>query len=86
MHRTPKKRDSLRGRRKRRGVSLVEFVIVLPVLLALTLGAVDFGRFAIMHISITNAARGGGGRRQRELVYTGHFSCLGAEGARRDRR
>jgi Flp pilus assembly protein TadG len=41
------------------GQSLVEFALVLPVLLLLILGAVDFGRLFSTKISLTNAAREG---------------------------
>lgn len=58
MHRHPKG-GLPRGLHQRRGVSLLEFVIIMPILLALTLGAVDFGRFAITSIAVTNAARAG---------------------------
>jgi Flp pilus assembly protein TadG len=47
-----------RGRR-RNGASAVEFGIVLPVLMLLALGCVDFGRFAYHHIAVQNAARAG---------------------------
>lgn len=60
MDRTPQTSGlSRRGQRRRRGVSLLEFVLMMPILLALTLGAVDFGRFAITYITVTNAARSG---------------------------
>jgi Flp pilus assembly protein TadG len=48
-HRSP------RGRQ--RGQSLVEFALVLPALLVLVLGAVDYGRLYFDYISVTNAAR-----------------------------
>lgn len=43
----------------RRGQSLVEFALVLPLLLLLLLGAIDLGRAFNSSISITNAAREG---------------------------
>jgi hypothetical protein len=43
----------------RSGLAAVEFVVVLPVLLTIVLGCVDFGRFAYTHVAITNAARAG---------------------------
>jgi hypothetical protein len=42
-----------------RAQSLVEFAIVLPVLLLLVLGAMDFGRLFKTKIFVTNAAREG---------------------------
>lgn len=48
-----------RASRKRRGVALVEFAIVLALMLTIVLGCVDFGRFAYTYIAVTNAAREG---------------------------
>lgn len=45
--------------RDRRAVATVEFAIVVPVLVTIVLGCVDFGRFCYAHISVTNAAREG---------------------------
>jgi Flp pilus assembly protein TadG len=42
-----------------RGQSLVEFVLVLPLLLVLILGAMDIGRMITTKIVLTNAAREG---------------------------
>lgn len=44
-----------------RGVAAVEFAIILPLLMLIILGAIDFGRFAHAHIAVTNAARAGAG-------------------------
>ncbi|HKB06509.1 MAG TPA: TadE family protein [Gemmataceae bacterium] len=44
---------------RREGASAVELAIVLPVLVLLAFGSVDFGRFAYHHIAVTNAARAG---------------------------
>jgi Flp pilus assembly protein TadG len=56
-------RDRLRRRRSRRdrsrGQTLVEFALILPVFLMLTLGVVDGARVFNAYISITNAAREG---------------------------
>jgi Flp pilus assembly protein TadG len=51
----------LRGSRRagRRGASAVEFAVVLPVLVTIVLGCVDFGRFAYNYIAVNNAARAG---------------------------
>jgi Flp pilus assembly protein TadG len=46
-------------RRSRPAVTAVEFAMVLPVLLLMVLGGVDFGRFAYTYIAVTNAARAG---------------------------
>lgn len=45
--------------RPERGAALVEFTLVLPLLLALVFGIVDFGRAFQSWITITNAAREG---------------------------
>jgi Flp pilus assembly protein TadG len=39
----------------------VEFILLLPVLVLLALGCLDFGRFAYSYIAVTNAARNGAG-------------------------
>ncbi len=43
----------------RRAATALEFAVILPVLLTLVLGCVDFGRFAHTYIVVTNAARAG---------------------------
>ena len=47
-----------RGRR-RDGASAVELAVTLPLLLLVTFGCVDFGRFAYHHLALQNAARAG---------------------------
>jgi Flp pilus assembly protein TadG len=42
-----------------RGQSLVEFVLLLPILLLLVFGALDVGRLFSIKIQLTNAAREG---------------------------
>jgi Flp pilus assembly protein TadG len=44
---------------RRRAATALEFAVILPVLLTLVLGCVDFGRFAHSYIVVTNAARTG---------------------------
>jgi TadE-like protein len=46
-------------RRSQSGASLVELAVVLPFLLLLVLGAVDFGRAYYLSIEVANAARAG---------------------------
>ena len=48
-------------RSRRRGAAAVEFAFVLPLLVLIVLGCIDFGRFAYSYIAITNAARAGAG-------------------------
>ena len=50
-----------RSRNSRRGAAAVEFAIILPILIPIVLGCVDFGRFAHSYITVTNAARAGAG-------------------------
>ena len=51
--------DHRRSDRRSRGQAFVELALVLPVLLLLTLGAIDLGRLFFAEISVTNAAREG---------------------------
>lgn len=48
-----------RRRRLRQGSAILEFSLMLPILLTLTLLSVDFGRFVHYYIAVTNAARAG---------------------------
>jgi len=43
----------------RRAVAAAEFALVLPLLVILIGGCVDFGRFSHVNITVTNAARAG---------------------------
>ncbi len=63
----------LRTRPRRRGVSAVEFALVLPVLLTLVGGAVDFGRCFYTYIAVTNAARVGAEYASTNPVTTASF-------------
>ena len=49
------------GRRSRRGAAAAEMAVVLPTLLVIALGCVDFARFAYAYITITNAGRAAAG-------------------------
>lgn len=48
---------SLRPQRARRGQSLVEFALILPILLLVTLGVIDAARVFTANISLTNGVR-----------------------------
>ena len=52
-------RRRLLGMRARRGESLVEFALVLPILLILLLGILYFGRAVAAYNSVSNGARSG---------------------------
>jgi Flp pilus assembly protein TadG len=49
----------LRDKRGERGAAAVEFALVLPVLILLILGLLEFGRLYNVQISLANAAREG---------------------------
>lgn len=49
----------VQGLRGQRGQSVVELALVLPVLLLLLLGMVDFGRLGAAYLSLQHAAREG---------------------------
>lgn len=54
------RRMSSRHKRFRRGgAAAVEMAFVLPFMVLLALGCVDFGRFAYTYIAVQNAARAG---------------------------
>lgn len=45
--------------RRRRGATVVEFALVVPVLLAFVFGLIEFGRMVMVQQSLTNSAREG---------------------------
>lgn len=54
----PKARPGLRRLiRGTRGQSLAEFALLLPILMIMVLGAIDFGRAYFAYVSVTNASR-----------------------------
>lgn len=55
--RLPRTITRLRGRKRSRGQSLVEFALVLPLLLALTLIALDFGRVYLGWVNLQSMTR-----------------------------
>ncbi len=48
-----------RARGKRAGTATVELAVLLPLLLLIALGTVDFGRVFYMSVEVANAARAG---------------------------
>ena len=46
---------------RREGAASLEFAMVLPLLLLMMFGAIDFGRFAHSFIAVTNSSRAGAG-------------------------
>jgi Flp pilus assembly protein TadG len=57
MTRSP--RHLSQGRRAERGTALIEFALVLPLLLVMTVAAVDFGRAFFVKNVVAQAAREG---------------------------
>ena len=57
--------------RDERGSAAMEFGLLLPLLMLIVLGAIDFGRFAFSSITVTNAARTGAAY----CVYKSASSC-----------
>lgn len=49
----------LRQKPHRVGAAAMEFAFVLPLLMILLLGGIDFGRFPQTHLAVINAARAG---------------------------
>ena len=54
---------TIRGQKKSRrpGAAALELALILPLLILVALGTIDFGRFAYTYIAVTNAARAGAG-------------------------
>lgn len=50
---------SRRGRKAERGTALIEFTLILPLLLIMTVAAVDFGRAFFVKNVVSQAAREG---------------------------
>jgi Flp pilus assembly protein TadG len=50
-----------RAQASRRGAGAAEIAIILPLLVTIALGCVDFARFAYSHIALTNAASAAAG-------------------------
>lgn len=58
-----------------RGQSLAELALILPVLLILVLGAIDFGRLYFAYVSVTNAARNGAQYASFNVVQANDEDC-----------
>ena len=57
--------------RDERGTAAMEFALLLPVMMLVLLGAIDFGRFAYAAISVGNAARAAAAA----CVYASDAAC-----------
>ena len=69
-------------RNEQRGQGLVEFALVLPILLLLIWGVIEFGRILFIYTEVSNAAREAvryGVARGRDSVFDGpnHLDCEG---------
>src|SRR4029077_16914007 len=73
---------SRNGRARRRGQSLVEFALVLPIFLLLIMGVIDAGRLVYMNSTLSNAAREGARTGAVEAGWKGQSggSCGAAAG------
>jgi Flp pilus assembly protein TadG len=56
---TPRAAAARWGRPRRRGAALLEFAVVVPVLILLVFGMLEFGRVMMVQQVLTNAAREG---------------------------
>jgi Flp pilus assembly protein TadG len=63
-----------RAGRVRGAAAAAELAAVLPCLVLLVLGGVDFGRFSHVHTTVTNAARAGGEFAGTHPVSAGTFA------------
>src|SRR6185436_8803002 len=55
-----------------RGGAVVEFVLVTPLLLLLTMGAIDFGRAFYQSVTISHAAETGAFYGAQSNIYSSH--------------
>jgi hypothetical protein len=66
---------------KRRGVALIEFALILPVLVILVMGTFDIGRLIQTRIIISNVSREGGSVASRQdVIDTGLTNLLAISG------
>ena len=56
------------GRNGRRGIALIEFALILPILLILALATVDFGRLVQTRLIVSNVSREGGSLASRQTT------------------
>ena len=59
----------IRGRNRSRGQSLVEFVLVVPILLLLFAAAADLGRSFYAYLAIENGVRKGRSTESRAALH-----------------
>lgn len=77
------RRFSRKIRNRKAGGVLVEFALAGPVLLLLTMGAVDFGRAFYQSVTISNAAGTGAFVGAQNTVSSGHYDGM-RDAAERD--
>lgn len=66
------------GRTTQHGSALVEFAITFPLLVLMTMGAVDFGRVFFQAVTVTSAASAGAFYGAQDNVKTGDISGMRA--------
>lgn len=68
--------------RRERGAALIEFTFVMPILLVLSLGVVEFGHLIQTRLILTNVCREGGSIGSRQQVLDGQLATLLASSGR----
>ena len=61
-------RKPFAGQNRRRGIALIEFALILPILVILVLATVDFGRLIQVRLIISNVSREGGSLAARQTT------------------
>jgi len=69
-------RARLRPRCERRGVAVVEFAVIAPLLFLLLLGIIEFGRLLMVQQLLTNASREGARRAVLEQSTSAEVTTL----------
>jgi len=65
-----------RGTARERGAALIEFSLVLPLLLILSLGVIEIGHLIQTRLVLTNVCREGGSIGSRQMVLDGSLTAL----------
>ncbi len=63
-------------RARESGQSMIEVALLTPLLLALVLGAIEFGRYAYIAILVGNAARSGAAYATEQLSHAGDLTGI----------
>ena len=76
LHRHPTHTSTAAGRSRARGTSLIEFVLVLPLLLIMILGLIEFGSLIQSRLIVANVAREGASIASRTLTLDNSIANL----------